>query len=116
MEKRWAYLQYYDLQIVCEDLQFGFPLNMDSRLFTFIEEAVTNPSAMHEADGADKCFEEELGHGVIACPFKNKAFNKLHISPLMARSKPDGGTRVIVDLSWPRHCSVNSCVPTNYLT
>ena len=31
----------------------------------------------------------------------------------MAHPKPDGGTRVIVDLSWPLECSVNSCVPLN---
>ena len=31
----------------------------------------------------------------------------------MARPKSDGGTRVIVDLSWPLECSVNSCVPLN---
>ena len=29
----------------------------------------------------------------------------------MARPKPDGSTRVIVDLSWPHGNSVNSCVP-----
>ena len=32
----------------------------------------------------------------------------------MTRSKPDSGTRVIVDLSWPINASVNSCVPLNY--
>ena len=32
----------------------------------------------------------------------------------MARSKPDGGTRVIVDLSWPLGSSVNNAVPDDY--
>ena len=36
----------------------------------------------------------------------------IHYSPLMARSKPDGGTRVIVD--WPIGSSVNIAVPDNY--
>ena len=31
----------------------------------------------------------------------------------MARPKPDGFTRVIVDLYWPLRCSVNSCAPLN---
>ena len=31
----------------------------------------------------------------------------------MARSKPDGGIRVIVYLSWPVECNVNSCVILN---
>ena len=34
----------------------------------------------------------------------------MHFSHLMARLKPDGGIRVIVDLSWPHGSSVNSCV------
>ena len=58
---------------------------------------------------AEKYFEDELDYGAIVGPFENKPFDKLHISPIMAQSKPDGGTRVIVDLSWPCHCSVNSC-------
>ena len=37
----------------------------------------------------------------------------MHFSPIMARVKSDGGTRVIVDLSWPHANSVNSCVPAN---
>ena len=37
----------------------------------------------------------------------------MHFSPLMARPKPDGATRIIVDLSWPVGASVNSCVPSN---
>ena len=31
----------------------------------------------------------------------------------MARDKPDGGVRVIVDLSWPAYKSVNSYIPDN---
>ena len=37
----------------------------------------------------------------------------LHHSHIMARSKPDGGTRLIVNLSWPHNNSINSCVPAN---
>ena len=46
-------------------------------------------------------------------PIEEIPFEKLHVSPLMARDKPDGGVRVIVDLSWPLGQSVNSCVPTD---
>ena len=38
----------------------------------------------------------------------------IHYSPLMARSKPGGVTRVTVDLSWPLGSSVNNAVPDNY--
>ena len=87
---------------------------MDYQLFTFAEEAVNYPSAMQKAGRFDRYFEDELGYGAIVGPFVNKPFHKLHISPLIARSKPDGGTSVIVDPSWQCHCSVYSCVPTNY--
>ena len=40
-------------------------------------------------------------------PLEEVPFEKLHVSPLMARDKPDGGVRVIVDLSWPLGQSVN---------
>ena len=82
---------------MCEYLQYGFPLNMDYQLFTFSEDVVNYPSGMEKSDGVDKYFEDD----------------ELHISPLMARSKPDDSIRVIVDLSWPSHCSVNSCVLGN---
>ena len=38
----------------------------------------------------------------------------IHYSPLMARSKPDTGTRVNVDLSWPLGSTINNAVPDNY--
>ena len=113
IDKWHMYLQHYDLKIVCEYLQFGFPVNVDYNLFTYVEEVVYHPSAIAKMEGVDKYFQDELGYGAIVGLFNSKPFEKLHISPLMARTKPDGGTRVIVDLSWPRHCSVNSCVPTN---
>ena len=47
-------------------------------------------------------------------PFNQKPFETMHFSPLMARDKPDGRVRVIVDLSWPLGQSVNSCVTPNY--
>ena len=87
---------------------------MHYKIFNFAEEAVNHSSAIQRCEGVDKYFEDELGYGAIVGPFENKPFDKLHISPQMTWSKPDGGTRVIVDLSWPRHCSVNSCVTVNY--
>ena len=45
-------------------------------------------------------------------PLDTPPFTKIHCSLIRARSKPDWGTRVIVDLSWP-HKRMNSCVPAN---
>ena len=46
-------------------------------------------------------------------PFQEPPFKEIHYSPLMARNKPDGGIRIIVDLLWPQGASVNSCVPSD---
>ena len=44
-------------------------------------------------------------------PFKNPLFKNINYSTLLARNKPDGGVRVIVDFSWPEENNVNSCIP-----
>ena len=104
------YLSTYDIPILLEYLQFGFPLNIDYNLFTFNETTTNHASANMYPLGVDKYFKDELEYGAIVGPLKDK----LHCSPLMARKKPDGGVRVIVDLSWPLDGGVNSCVPSNY--
>ena len=43
-------------------------------------------------------------------PFEKPLFTEMHYSPVKARNKPDGGVRIIVDLSWPLGTSVNICV------
>ena len=61
----------------------------------------------------EKYFNTEVSKKAMFGPYQIKPFEKMHSSPLMARPKPDGGTRIIVDLSWPVGASVNSCVPSN---
>ena len=58
----------------------------------------------------DKYFKVEREKNSIYGPFKDSPFDQTHYSALMARDKPDGGVRIIVDLSWPIGQSVNSCV------
>ena len=72
-----------------------------------------HPSAFRYSQGVDKYFKEEIDFQAIVGPMLEPPF-PIHYSPLMARSKPDGGTRVIVDLSWPLGSSVNNAVPDNY--
>ena len=62
----------------------------------------------------DKYFSDEVKLGAMVGPLDDSPFSKTHYSSLMTRSKPDCGTRVIVDLSWPINASVNSCVPIEY--
>ena len=41
--RRYYYLKYYDLKILCDYLEFGFPLNIDYESFQF-NENVSQPS------------------------------------------------------------------------
>ena len=95
-------------------MEFGFPLNIDYKLFRFNTEIKNHESALRSVAGVDKYFMEEVSLGAMVGPLDTSPFVKTHYSPLMTRSKPDGGTRVIVDLSWPDNASVNSCVPLEY--
>ena len=59
----------------------------------------------------NKYLETEVQHKAMVGPYEEPPFEKLHVSPLMTRPKPDGSHRIIVDLSWPHGESVNSCIP-----
>ena len=58
--------------------------------------------------------EVEVSKRAMFGPINQSPFLKTHLSPLMARDKPDGGVRVIVDLSWPLGANVNSCIPSDF--
>ena len=98
---------------MCEYLQFGFPLGIDYNLLQFNNHVANHPSAFKYSQGVDQYFKEEVGFKAMVGPMYEPPFT-VHYSTLMARSKPDGGTRVIVDLSWPLGSSVNNAVPDNY--
>ena len=103
----------YDLKILAEYVEFGFPLGVDYQIFQFSSFTKNHASALLRPQGVDKYFKVEKEKNLIYGPFKNSPFNQTHYSPLMARDKPDGGVRIIVDLSWPIGQSVNSCVATD---
>ena len=110
----WRYLlEDYDLKVLGEYLQFGFPLNVDYDVFQFNVKVDNHASALQRPDGVDKYFKTEVEKQAMVGPLEEVPFEKLHVSPLMARDKPDEGVRVIVDLSWPLGQSVNSCVASD---
>ena len=107
------YLEHYNLKILCEYLEFGFPLCVDEKILKYNLEVTNHASALCNPTGVDKYFTEEVLYNAMLGPLATPPFTKMHFSPIMARAKSDGDTRVIVDLSWPHANSVNSCVPTN---
>ena len=109
------YLKDYKYKILCEYLAFGFPLNIDQNKFTFNTDINNHSSACRSPVGVDKYFATEITHKAMVGPLHASPFKRTHYSPLMTRNKPDGGVRVIVDLSWPINNSVNSAIPDDRL-
>ena len=108
----WRYiLKDYDLQIIADYLQYGFPLNVDHENFTYNENITNHTSATRNSKGVNKYFNTEVEELAMVGPMEESPFIKTHYSPIMARDKPDGSIRVIVDLSWPIGQGVNSYVP-----
>ena len=106
-------LSDYKFSVVVDYAEFGFPLSMDYNNFSHIEETVNHKSAIMFPEAVDAYIKTEIGHNALIGPFKSSPFQKLHVSPLMTRPKPDGSRRLIVDLSWPRGLGVNSHIPDN---
>ena len=103
------YLVDYDLLILCEYLQYGFPLNVAYDNFQAVTIITNHASAL---SAVDQYFADEISHKAIIGPLTKSPFEDTHYSPLLTRAKSDGGTRVIVDLSWPLGAGVN---PVMYL-
>ena len=110
----WRYiLKDYDLQIIGDYLQYGFPLNVDHGNFIYNENVTNHMSAIKNPKGVNEYFSTEVEELAMVGPMDKSPFTKTHYSPIMARDKPDGSIRVIVDLSWPIGQGVNSYVPGN---
>ena len=103
------YLQHYwDNQLV-DLLKYGFPLDFD-RSSQLVPTEENHKSASINSIHVQKYISEELSHGAILGPFKDKPIS-LHTSPLMVRDKQDSSAkRTIMDLSWPHGLSVNQGV------
>ena len=109
------YLKEYKYKILYGYLAFGFPLNIDQDSFVFNTNINNHSSECLNPEGVDKYFATEIKHKAMVGPLKISPFIRTHYSPLITRGNPGGGTRVIVDLSWPINSSVNSAIPDNRL-
>ena len=106
-----CYLINYDLSVLCEYLEYGFPLNVDFEHFQPITKVTNHASALRNPEAVDRYFADEVSYKAIVGPLVSSPFKDTHYSPLLTRAKSDGGTRVIVDLSWPLGAGVNQFVP-----
>ena len=103
-------LREYSDKVVCEYLQFGFPLDFDTRKKLSDKERRNHKGAREYPDFMDKYLEREKSAHRIMGPFKSNPLSApLIVSPMNSVPKASSvdERRVIVDLSWPHGASVN---------
>ena len=100
-------LQGYDDVVVCDYLEFGFPLDFRKGNRLSFDEGRNHKGARDYPDFIDKYLDRECGAGRIAGPFNsNPLSTSLVLSPMNTVPKSSlDERRVIVDLSWPAGCS-----------
>ena len=65
----WRYiLKDYDLPIIGDYLQFGFPINVDFKIFQYNTEIINHTSVLQRKQGVDKYFTTEVSKKSHARP------------------------------------------------
>jgi hypothetical protein len=108
---------YFDKQIF-DLIEYGFPLDINTKDFIPSKEAKNHPSALNYIEHVKNYIIEEMNEGAILGPYESLPYDNVHVSPLMTRPKNENNRRVIVDLSYPYEYgrSVNSVIcPDIYL-
>ena len=106
----WRFrLREYQDKVVCDYLQFGFPLDFNRAKYVSDKERKNHKGALSYPDFINQYLEKETSACRIAGPFVENPFSlPLIISPMNTVPKScKDERRVIVDLSWPHGSSVN---------
>ncbi|MES9902603.1 MAG: hypothetical protein ABW168_07960 [Sedimenticola sp.] len=107
-------LASYNDKIVCEFLEFGFPLGCIKEPCQNTSKSFRNHKGAREFPvEINKYFVKEMEHKTVLGPFKHNPFKKsaMILSPL--NSVPKNNTeerRIILDLSFPKGNSVNDSI------
>lgn len=105
----------YPDALLCDFLEFGFPMN-------YVRDRPPEPATKHHhasalafSEHVANYTETELSLGALAGPFKTPPFTPwFQANALMTREeKQPGKRRIIMDLSWPHGLSVNSGIPSD---
>ena len=107
-----TYLDSYHDNIVCDVLEYGWPVNYTSQQ-TPRGAMGNHPSATAYSSHVNAYLNTELQHGAMLGSFSESPFrNWFQTSPLMTLDKRSSDDRrVIVDLSWPTGYSINDGIP-----
>lgn len=95
-------------------VRFGFPMGYAGPVSDY-DEHVNHTSATAHKEQIDKFFVKEIELGGVIGPIKEKPFFPwLHTAPIMSRPKRDSDARrVIADLTYPEHRSINAYILKN---
>ena len=102
-------LQDFDDSVVCDYLEFGWPVGYDYHSNGFPTSKLRNHKGARDfPQEVDLYLDSEIKRGAMAGPFTFVAFKSMAISPLNSVPKQDNTERrIILDLSWPMGTSVN---------
>ena len=111
--RAWRYYlhDYWDHQLP-DLIEYGFPVDFD-RSRPLISTEINHASGHEYGNDIEQYLREEVAFNAMYGPVQEKTIN-MHISPMMTQEKQGSDNRrTIVDLSWPRGCSVNDGVYKN---
>ena len=110
-------LHDYPDNIVCDFLEFGFPLDFDTSVNLRTDERRNHKGAREYPDFINQYLRNEIKRARIAGPFRDNPFSRpIMVSPLNSVPKSSvDERRVLVDLSWPLgKGSVNSGISKEF--
>ena len=101
---------YHDQQVI-SFMKFGWPTGFMGSTMPQLNLQNHSSSLQHPA-AVKEFLQKEIKLGGIMGPFVSSPFEWTRTNPLMARPKKDSDDfRIILDLSFPEDCSVNSSIP-----
>ena len=110
-------LRDYDDQIICDFLEFGFPLDFDKNVVLRTNERRNHKGARDHAEFVSEYVRKEVVKTRIAGPFLSNPLSvPIMVSPLNSVPKScSDERRIITDLSWPiGEGSVNSGISKEF--
>ena len=109
-------LSKYEDKVVCEFLEYGFPIDFDRKKKLSHELGKNHKGARDYPEFVRKFIQKECQEGRIIGPFKNNPLSvPLQVSPINTVPKSsEDERRMIVDLSWPKGLSVNDGISKDF--
>ena len=112
---RWRYhLRGYEHVDICQFLEFGFPLGLQSDPEPVLQSSLRNHGSAYQFyTWIDEFLQTGIKLGDMAGPFLSSPFDKPHISPLMTAIKKPNGRRAVFDASFG-DLSLNNNTPSDF--